>query len=180
MSGVPSVPNFTTNEVATSSDIEKIVTALNFALYNRPLFKGHATVAQAIGTGSLSTLAIDTTDVDTDGGRTGAGSATDRYVCRTQGWYTVSVTVSYQTNGTGTGSRFSVIAVNGVPQNGFATAAAPPTAVNCGVTLSGLVHMNVNDYLQVQGFQDSGATVNTAVAPAYQGTSISLQFELAG
>jgi hypothetical protein len=178
MAGVPPVPSFTTSEVLTSADVNKLATALNFALYNRPLCKAHATTAQAIGSSAYSVVNLQSTDVDTDGGRTGAGSGVDRYVCRTQGWYTVSVTVSYAPNATG--SRYAIIAVNNAYQNGFAATATPATAVNAGVTLSGLVHMNVGDYLQVVGYQDSGVTLNTAIAPVFQACSLSLQFEIAG
>jgi hypothetical protein len=177
MTTAPSIPTFTAGQVLTAAQLTQLATALNFALYTRPLCKLHATIPQAIGTGVLSVLSIDATDVDTDGGRSGPGSALDRYVCRTQGWYSVSATVSYA--GNGTGSRFAVFHVNGQPQNGFSSN-FNALADNSGVTLSGLVHLNVGDYLQVAGFQDSGATINTAVSPAYQATALSITFELAG
>ena len=158
--------------------MQKLVVALNFSLYNRPLFRGHCVISQAIGTGILSVLSIDTTDVDTDGGRSGVGSGNDRYVCRTQGWYTISATVSYQ--GNGTGARFAVIYVNGVTVNGGFTSSFNTLSDNCGVTLTGLFHLNVNDYVQLVAYQDSGATFSTATTPGYQATSISIAFELAG
>lgn len=178
MPGVPPVPTFVTNETLTSADVNKLAAALNFALTNRPLYRGHCLNSQAIGTSQYSVLAIDTTEVDTDGGRVGTGSGSERYVCRTPGWYTVSATVSYQSNSTG--GRFAVIWVNGLPIPGGFTSVSNAGGDNCGVTLTTLIHMNANDYLQLVAYQDSGVTIYTAINPAFQASAISVSFELTG
>lgn len=176
MSGVPPIPTFTTSEVLTSSDMQEISTALNFTTYNRPVAKAHAAAAITLPSGSLYNVNFEVVDKDTDGGFTGTGSSTSKYVCRTQGTYLIAATVGYAP---GTGNRFAVINVNGVAQNGYSSAYTAG-GVNVGVNVSGLVHMNVNDYLQISAYQDSGGNLATAVSPSYQACSLSVIFEVGG
>jgi hypothetical protein len=177
MAVVPAIPTFTAGQIVTAAQLNQLGAALGFALNSRPVCKAHQTAAQSIPHVANPAITFNVTDVDTDLGRSGTGSGTDRYVCRTQGWYLVAATVSYVTNTTG--ARLAVIAVNGAFQNGYA---GMPNAgsTNSGVSVSGLVHMNVNDYLQILAYQDSGVAVNTAVSPVYQACSLSIQFEIAG
>lgn len=176
MGTVPVIPTFTTNENLLSSDMNKIAAALQFLLYNKPLCKAHSTIIQTLTSQVTTVINLDTTDVDTDGGRNGVGSNTDRYVARTRGWYMVAATVGYAAPAAG--SRFAIIMVNGVEQNGYSSAYTTG-AVNAGINVSGLVRLNVGDYLQIAGFQDSGGSINTAVSPTYQAASLSVQFVLA-
>lgn len=175
MAAIPPIPTFTTSEVLVSSDMNKIATALSFLLTNRPLAKAHQTVAQTFVNVTAAFITFDTVDIDTDAGFTGTGSGTDRYVCRTTGWYAVKATVSYATNNTG--ARLAVVLVNGVQQNSSTTEQAVSTAVTTA-TVSELIKMNAGDYLQVQGYQDSGVSINTVISPVYQASSVSLQFAL--
>lgn len=178
MATVPAIYTFTDGPPAvTAAELNTLGQGINLLLTGRPLCKAHQATAQALTTGTSTAITFDTTDIDTDGGRTGTGSATDRYVARTQGWYFVAATVSYVQ--ATAGDRFAILAVNGVNQNGFGGSAPAPGA-NTGITLAGLVHMNVGDYLQVLGYQDTGAALNTAISPTYQASSLSLSFELAG
>lgn len=176
MAVVPTIPTFVAGQIVTAAQLNALAAALNFDLYTRPTCKFSATTSQSIPNSVFTVLTFAATAVDTDGGRTGAGSGTDRYVCRTAGWYSVSATMSYLVNTAG--ARGGAILVNGTPQNGYACYS---NAVNdyTAVGLSGLVHMNVGDYLQVQALQSSGGALST-VPGTFQGCSVSLQLTILG
>ena len=180
MAGVPPVPTFTASEILTSADVNRLAVALNFAITNRPVCKAHQTIVQTLSNITYTVLSLDTTDVDTDGGRSGTGAGTDRYVCRTQGWYAFAATAGFQPSSTaGTfGERIALVSVNGGYANGASTMTANDN--NTCTTLSGLVHMNVNDYFQLSAYQSTGGSLVTAITPAYQASEFSLYFVLGG
>jgi hypothetical protein len=171
------VATVTAGGVARSSDFNNTSALGNLSIYDRPIGKAHQTTSTAIANVTLVPTVLDATDIDSDGMRTGAGSATDRFVVRTAGWYQVAGGVSFAPNATG--NRYVSVFVNGTPANVnaayLAANANNPTIVN----LTGLLRLAVNDYVQLSAYQASGGSLNTDVS-ANQQSTLSLIFVLAG
>ena len=180
MATIPTIPTFHDGPPAvTATQLNALGQALTFQLYNRPLAKyrqSTTTTSVPTGNSAWTTIAFDVTDVDTDGGRSGSGAFTDRYVCRTQGWYTVHATLAFAANNTG--DRLMRFLVNASAQYGVI---AQPTALTgfSSVAMSKNIHMNVGDTFQVQGIQTSGVTLST-VSVLEDTSSVDIYFNLAG
>lgn len=135
---------------------------INF-LTNIPIFQGIQTTAQAsIATSAWTSMNLDAEPIDSYGGHSTSVN-TSRYVCQLAGWYEVCGSVTWAANGTGT--RGARIAVNGTVVQGSAAMIAPAASTtDTGVsTQPRAVFLNVNDYVEVQGWQSSGATLATKV-----------------
>jgi len=119
-------------------------------------------VAAAVQFGAFD---VDT-DVDTIGGHDIVTNNT-RYTARYPGWYQVSGVVAFATNGTG--DRFAWLMVNGVDANGsLGFSAGDATAVTETPCHTKHVYLNVGDYVELIGFQNSGGNLNTAVTTREQ------------
>jgi hypothetical protein len=128
------------------------------------------TVAQSITTGTWTDITFDTEDVDSDGGHSTVTN-TARYMATTAGWYLVSGAIDWAANASVVrrGARWAVngTVINGSENVGPGSASQVCTAVarTIKVFLNG-----TTDYVTLQGFQDTGSSLNTAVAVGQQPT----------
>lgn len=132
---------------------------VQFAL-NPPAFSGYQTTTQSIPSSVWTPLSIDTTYFDN---YTGHSNSTNnsRYTAQVAGWYTVSG--AYVATLNNSGNRGARIQVNGNPVTGVASflAAAANTNATAVPTPTSDVHLNVGDYVEVAGWQNTGSALNT-------------------
>ncbi|WP_327066908.1 hypothetical protein [Kitasatospora sp. NBC_01302] len=126
-----------------------------------PDFVGYQSTAQSIPTSSWTTLNFDTSPTDTYGGHS-AVTNPSRYTCQVgvPGWYTCCGV--YAPTGNATGFRAVKMQVNGVAVLGGAAYINAGAAVELGVvTPTKDVFLNVGDYVEICGYQNTGSALNT-------------------
>jgi hypothetical protein len=137
--------------------------AVNF-LTNPPACEIRQTVAQSIPTGGTTTaLLFDVEDFDNDGMHSTA-SLTSRITAQTAGRFQFGGGVIFAVNGTG--RRICWWALNGTAVLGSeaTTMASSVANATCGPgARTKSVFLNVGDYVELIGYQDSGGALNTAV-----------------
>jgi hypothetical protein len=159
---VPEPPTF---EIGASD-----TTALNLLrdsirfLQAPPVAELRQTAAQTFTTGVTTAVQFNAEDVDSDidaiGGHDNVTNNT-RYTARYPGWYVVSGAVVFAANVTG--DRFAWFMVNGSDVNGslgFVAGDATGTASTPARTKH--VFLNVGDYVELVGFQNSGGNLLTS------------------
>jgi hypothetical protein len=141
----------------------EILNAANVALVlNPPEFSGYQAVAQSIGINVWTSLNIDTTNYDNYGGHSNVTN-NNRYTAQVPGWYTVSGV--YTAAGNNTGFRAVRIQKNGNPILGHASYSCTPTVSGIGIiTPTKDVQLNVGDWVEVQGWQNTSGNLNTDIA----------------
>lgn len=145
-------------------------------LLNRPIFRGRSTASQSVGTGSWTSLALAAEDVDSADGHDNATNNT-RYTAVYAGWYQVSCVVG-TIAGNVTGRRGARFAVNGTLINASRCLLAATTAsaiVMPGTTV--VLYLNVGDYVEAQGFQDSGGPLNFGSAAVDDNSMLNVVWE---
>lgn len=137
-----------------------IYNGLTFLL-NPPIFHGVQISAQSLATSTWTAIALDSTTVDSYGGHSNTTN-NSRYVAQVAGWYQVSGVFAINTNVTGfRAARLQV--------NGTALAASNAYTNNMGSnnttvnTPTRLVFLNVGDYVELAGWQNSGGSLSTTV-----------------
>ena len=129
----------------------------NFLL-TRPLCRMHQNTTQTVTTGTWTAVTMDVTDGDSDGGHSNTVN-NSRYTCQVQGWYRITGTVAYAPNFVPLVSY----AVNGTRVKG---AARVGNGSNAGTSTSAstedVIHLNVNDYVELFTFQNTGGNAATA------------------
>lgn len=169
---VPTPHTWTAGDDATSVNLQTVTDAALYLLGSatstgakKPLCVLRQSVAQSLANNAFTSITFDVEDVDYDNGHS-TSSNTSRYTAQTAGWYLASGAVSF--TGNATGGRLVQLAVNGSAVNG--TEVGFGTVPNSGhlelVTAAKLVYLNVNDYLELQAWQTSGAGLNTFLSGA--------------
>lgn len=124
------------------------------------------TVTQSLATsGTGYAITLDTEDFD----RLNAANGTSKYTATLKGTYEFTGAVSFGTNATG--YRATAWARNGVVQNASRISIAPvPATVGTIVTARATpITLNVGDYVELYGYQNSGGALSTDVgAGPYQ------------
>jgi hypothetical protein len=110
-------------------------------------------------TGSvLTTLPFDSERYDTDGIHSTA-SNTSRLTCKTAGKYLIAGGIQYAANATGV--RYLVIHLNGTTDlASFTDDAIIGAGVNQNMAISTIYDLAVNDYVELQVYQNSGDALN--------------------
>ena len=159
---VPSQRTWATSDVVTAAMMNANVRdAVNF-LTGKPIAQLHQTNPQSIPNSAFTAIAFDTTDVDSYSGHSNTTN-NSRYTAQVAGWYSVYGAIEWTANGTG--RRITSISVNG-SEIGTCRGETQASATNLVTTESeSLVHLNAGDYVEIQGFQSSGAALNTAPTP---------------
>jgi hypothetical protein len=172
MTAVPTTHTFSAGEVVTDTTLNGNVTnVLNFLLA-RPILRARQTVAQSIGTGGAGTaLTFDAEDVDSSGMHSTVTN-TSRATAVYPGWYLFAGNGSLVQNATGL--RTLSWNVNSVAQSG---AGSSDGGAGVGIDFrhpaaSSLFFLNVNDFVEMILFQNSGGAVNTEVSGSQQSTMI--------
>lgn len=163
----PAIPTEVPGNFWTAALFMATVAAVGGWQINPPRFKGYSASAQAIASSTTYvSLTLDSEYVDSDGGHSTVTN-TSRYVCQVAGWYWVQGTASLPN---GTANRSIQIAINGSNAPGTTLIAAASSGNSWAGIAGGLVQMNVNDFLEVQLWQNSGGSLNTNVTNGLQPT----------
>lgn len=167
---VPSPITWIANQIVTAAQLNaNIRDAINF-LISPPLCIMRQTTVQSIASAGWVSILFDTEDVDRDNGHSTVTN-TSRYTAQTAGYYTVNSIVTFAANNVN--DRGAGLAVNGALQNGKIVFMQAVTGQFSTSQINSTVFLNVNDYLETQGWQESGGALNTVVsAPTECSTSI--------
>jgi hypothetical protein len=162
---IPVEITWVTAQLVTAAQMNSnIRDGVNFVL-STPVFEGRQTAAQPIATGTNVGITFDAEDIDTDNGHSTSVNTT-RYVAQTAGRFRVGGGVSWVANATG--RRAAIWFVNSAATAG--SEANMATAVNaqpCATPArSKTLFMNIGDYVELAGLQDSGGSLNTGSAVA--------------
>lgn len=160
----PVMSTQTPGNFITSSLWNAQVAALGNFLLAPPRFMGYnSTATQSVingGSGTLTAIQLDSSQFDSEGGHSNTVNNT-RYTCQVAGLYKIDGRVSF--SGNTTGSRGAGWTVNGT-STGLAlgagnTSATTPVNVGMTVACAGYQYLNVGDYVELVGYQTSGATL---------------------
>lgn len=170
MATVPSEMTAVAGTVLTAAQWNSNVRdAVNF-LCGRPVFEGRQTVSQSISNNVATAVLLDTGDIDNDGGHS-LITNTSRYTIQTAGRFAVTGKVGYASNGTG--NREGNIWANGTMIRSHNQLAVPATSTR--VTLPFFTaFFNVGDYVESGAYQSSGGSLSSAVANAYEQSTLTL------
>jgi hypothetical protein len=116
----------------------------------------------SINTATLTALTFNSERWDTDTIHDTAVN-TGRLTCKTAGLYTLSASIAFASNATGV--RFVGIKINGVYVAFHGGAAA--SGLDTRVTVATQYEMAVNDFAEVDVYQDSGGALNVLAAGNY-------------
>lgn len=125
----------------------------------QPVFQGYQATAQAITSGAWTGISIDTGVIDSDGGHSNVTNPS-RYTCQVAGIYLVLGFADFVSNATGV--RGSRIALNGTAIRGSQTNLTTTNGSVFAAPCWAVQRLIVGDYVEVQGFQNSGGNLNTA------------------
>ncbi|MCG6493447.1 hypothetical protein [Kitasatospora sp. A2-31] len=145
----------------TGATYQQDVTDAATFLTNRPLFKGYQSAAQAISSGSLTALLLDTEVIDSYNGHD-LSVNTSRWTCPAgaAGYYSVLISVGLVANAVG--DRVIEIHKNGtVIQLGQFNMIAPTAGVSAVWQAKTIVPLSVADYVEGKVYQTSGGSLNT-------------------
>ncbi|MGW2520433.1 hypothetical protein ACWC09_26160 [Streptomyces sp. NPDC001617] len=138
-----------------------------------PRFSGYQVTTQALTDNTWTSLTIDTEDFDSDGGHS-TTTNTSRYTCQVAGTYLVTGIAAFAA-GT-VGNRAARLALNGTSVRGSFVKMGSATATHSSaISTTRHVVMAVGDYVELQGLQTSGASLNTNSATDVA-CSLSLQW----
>jgi hypothetical protein len=159
---VPVMPTESPGLYITSALYNASVKGLGDFLTAPPVFSAYQGTTQAIGNNSFTSATLDTERTDPDGGHSTVTN-TSRYTFQVAGWY-LALGVAAFANTSTAGSRAAKLLMNGttaVPSSEQLT--LPTTTTASTVPTFALVQANVNDYIELQIYQNSGGSLNTAV-----------------
>lgn len=170
MATVPSQRTWTAFDVVTAAMMNANVRdAVNWTFTSRPLAQMRQTVAQSLTNGSYSAITFDAEDLDRDAGHSTVTN-TDRYTVQTSGWYLCGGAVGFASNATGI--RVARWTLNGTQVNGSTSSLLSSGAATfCLPTRGVLINTAVNDIIRLEGRQDSGGALNTAVTTDQQSSA---------
>jgi len=165
MTTVPVPRTWAAGEVITSSRLNANISDVLTFLSSPPIMQVRATAIQSISNNTQTAILFDAEDVDSSGMHS-TSSNTSRATAVYPGWYEFCGGIPIASSATGRrGYRFmtngaSVVAGSPVmlaPVNGNPTQITSRTV---------LIFLNAADYVEAQGYQDSGGSLNTtATAP---------------
>ena len=160
--GVPVQRTWNVNDVVTAAMMNSNVRdAVNF-LSAPPVFVGTSTVAQSFASGGAATaVTLNNNVIDTYSGHSVTTNNAD-YFASVAGYYFVSGGIAWATTAAA-GARQFYITVNG---NSTTPLAYVGPAIGTAsyfqqMSASGVVYLNVADYVQMQAGQNSGAALST-------------------
>lgn len=164
----PVMPTEVPGNVDTAALFNATTKATGDWQVNVPRFKGWASTAQAIASGTaFVSLSLDSEYIDTEGGHS-TTTNTSRYVCQVAGWYWVQGTCSVAASAAG--NRSLQIAFNGATMPGSTVLQAAPSGNTWTAVTTTFLPLAVGDYVEVQVFQTSGGSLNTVATNSLQPT----------
>jgi hypothetical protein len=172
---LPTLPTFVAEQELTSSELNQIVAYQAFWA-NPPMFSMHQGTSQNITNASNTQITMDTSDFDTDSGRSAATPWS--YVIPFAGRWQITVGVVYA--GNTTGGRQAMIFQNGVDVTGAfdSDQTIAIGTVTDAAQVTRTFPCNVGDVIAAYTWQDSGGTLATNVSGAqcsfFEGRLVSL------
>lgn len=168
----PPVPHTWTagTDNATSANLQTLTDAALWLLGSttstgtrKPLFRGRNAAGMTFATsGTPAAVTLEVEDVDYDNGHSTVTN-TSRYTAQTAGWHLASGQISYPANATG--QRVTYLAVNGTARAGTRIEVQASAANSTEIaTPTDLVYLNVGDYLEVFGLQNSAGSLTATSA----------------
>lgn len=157
---VPTMPDWVFQEEITSSLLNQITTYARFWA-NPPMFRMYQTIATTLTTsGNYYQLTMDTSDYDTDSGRSNASPYSYTIPPGMGGRWRFGVIASYAANASGV--RAAAIYVNGSQAND-AYWQVPSTSGVSILNVGGMTAIKVNsgDVISAYGYQTSGGSLAT-------------------
>jgi hypothetical protein len=136
--------------------------ALNWS-QQPPVFMGYGTTSQSVGNTGWAGLSLGASVVDSYSGHSTTTNPS-RYTCQTgaAGWYLGSGVYAPVANSTG--FRAARLQVNGSPVIGGAAYLINNSTVEMGaVTPTVPFYLNVGDYVEVAGWQNTGSSLGTSL-----------------
>jgi hypothetical protein len=134
----------------------------SFAM-NPPSFVGYQSTTQTLTNAAWTSLSLDSSSYDNYVGHSNSTN-NSRYTAQIAGWYTCCGVYAPQA-GNSSGFRAVRLATNGTSTvlGGASYSGQPTTAEDSPVTPTKDVFLNVGDYVEVQGWQNTGGNYNTAI-----------------
>jgi hypothetical protein len=135
---------------------------LNY-VYATPICVLSNSAVQSIANATITAVTFDTEGIDTDNMHSTVTN-TSRMTAVTAGWYSVSGTLPYQANATG--SRWMAFQVNGSASSrlGFSQILSTGGASDTALSSTALVFLNVGDYVEMVTNQNSTVALNIDTA----------------
>lgn len=167
MATVPVTRAWVAGEVVTAAYMNNNITSVLGWLLAPAIVQARQTVAVSVanaGTGTLMTYTAE--DVDSTGMHSTAVN-TSRLTAVYPGWYMGFASIGWSPNAAG--RRGGVWTVNATGFNGANTFLFAGVASTLSVPLKTVMaFLNVGDYLEVKGYQDSGGALSTAITAGEQ------------
>jgi hypothetical protein len=170
---VPTPPTFE-NGVSDTTELNLVRDSIRFLL-EPPRAQLRQTTLQTLTTAVAAAIQFQTEDFDSDvdgvGGHDNAVN-NSRYIARYPGRYLFSGGgVGFAANATG--RRATWWKVNGADVSGSAVVGTATATLECAVAARGIsVYLNVGDYVELVGYQESGGNLNTTVAAGIYHSSV--------
>lgn len=130
-----------------------------------PICQVRQTSGQTLTTSTDTAITFDTEDVDSTGMHS-TSSNTSRLTAVYPGWYSAGGGISFAANATG--RRGCSWRVNAALLNGSTVAYQAPSSTFAGAARAMRVFLNVGDYLEMYGRQESGGNLATAAVTGDQ------------
>jgi hypothetical protein len=164
----PSVPVVGVGDRISANRWNSINDAFAYQDDTGPLFYGVQQVAQTMPTSAVTAVAFGTGAeiIDRAGQHSTVTNPTRINLGTDPGTYFISASIAFQ--GNSTGIRNAGIYLNGAstPVTGL-QAAIPAAATTVTVTVTGLVIVAANDYVELEGLQNSGSSLTTVASGGY-------------
>lgn len=169
---LPTIPTFTDGP-SSSSQMTQLRDALNF-VYQKPRARLVQRTLQTLTTSTFTPINFDAHNLDTDpDGQPGHSDSVNnsRWTARYPGNYLISGGVCFDVSATG--GRYVLLRVNGIDQEdtlGFSPGIAAIAAAAQVRTTP--IYLAQGDYVELVGWQSSGANLNTYVGSDYARSSL--------
>jgi hypothetical protein len=155
---VPTPRTWSVGDLADATMLNTEIRDVANFLLNPPIFVGRQSVAQSMPTSAYAAITLDVEEVDSYGGH---ATNQSRYTAQVAGWYHVLGIVQWAVNATG--RRACGLFVNGTNRVRQTECVTVTTAVGTTTNIAETeLYLNVSDYVEIQGWQSSGAALNTS------------------
>lgn len=160
---IPVQPVWTVGQEVTSTLLNNIPTGVNWVYNQRPICDVYAntTTTTTLPNQVWTPITFDVVHTDSASGWAFGNSVNDHYTARLSGWYLVVVSVAFGVPSPNNGSKAVRILVNGMTVAGMSSC-NHTVSYNVGISMTRKVYMAENDFVQIQGFQDSSVSSATA------------------
>lgn len=162
MTAVPVVRTFVSGEVVVAAYFNTNINGPVGFLLAPPILEVEQTANQTLTTATATSITFTSEVVDSSGMHS-TSSNTSRATAVYPGWYDWGAAVGWTANATGV--RAAWWAVNGATINRATATIGANAAIVVTVARRKLIFLNVNDYVEIAGYQTSGgnlATTNNA------------------